>query len=608
MKILDAYLLASTKRKTRKVRTAVIVVVSSFLFALLFLGVILLAGLQNSANGYKNAGLNDRFVSQVQSTDFGRAYEPAQQQATNQVNAELTERGIKITDDLKDHQEYQSEIQQRAMRLMDKSTAQQQAEYEAEVKAKFEPVGVYHLAPVPRLNPNNLGQFEQQTDSFLQRTTQGVNSPDKPMPPSSSPWNVGPDNITYMSLEKEVLSAFKRPNQSLDWQPGQPYPVLISYQYLRQQLGGTSFQNIPKAEVNKRYRELIQTYTGKELSFCYRNDAAKNELEQVLRYNKRATEDEDTTTKPVEVANCQGFDATVLTKLGITTTAEPAANQPKPLFPKAKDQVEQPQVKPVKFRIVGFIPSLEAQPNMDLLSGLFFMVNNWAVQNPFIIPTHVVQQDTWLKEVTGNNANIFGFQTGQLLVEQTSRAEQKRFVASGCKGEECVNGGKPMIQPFGSVKVALEQVIEFVLKGLFIAVAVISAIASIMFMTTISKIIADSMREIAVFRAIGASKLDIAQIYLFYGIMIAFSSLLTALLVAFASAFIFDYYFSASLTQTFVSVLGAYDSNVKATLVGVNLVWLGVIAGGLLGSAVLGIVIAVLSNGRRDIVKYMREE
>jgi cell division protein FtsB len=56
MKILDAYILARTKRKTRRIRMALVTLVSSLLFALLFFGAIGLAGLLQSTRQVENVG------------------------------------------------------------------------------------------------------------------------------------------------------------------------------------------------------------------------------------------------------------------------------------------------------------------------------------------------------------------------------------------------------------------------------------------------------------------------------------------------------------------------------------------------------------------------
>ncbi len=606
MKIIDAYALASTKRKTRRTRTAIITVISSLLFAVLFFAALLLAGLQQGAEAYKNVGLNDRFIAKATPLTQGSLFETSSQQASNEAKADLAKRGIKLPADIEENPEFMNEVNDRMSRLIDQESLKQLVDYEATINT-FSPQATYHLSAVPRLSADDMGRYQNDKDSYLEKAQKSVDDPENAPPgEATSQWTYTEENITYGSVESGLLSAFKQPSQSFDWRAGDPYPVLVSYQYLRQRLGNTSVQGLSAAEVSARYADLIKQHTGDTLSFCYRDKTAQQELDGVLRYNKKVNEDKDTATVPIAVENCKSFDQAVLKKHGLVEGVDP--NAPKPLFPKTT--VKTAEVRIVTFKIVGFLPAVEASGSFDILSSLTFMVNDWQMNNPFLIPAEVVKQDEWLQQQS-SAGGMFSMNWVQptLFVEFNDRAQQKTYIDSGCQGMECVgNSSKPIISSFGSVKVALEEVITFVLKGLIIAVLVVGIIASVMFMTTISKIIADSVREIAVFRAIGASRWDIAQIYVLYGLMIAVSSLLAALCFAALATYAVSSNYSEQVSQTFVSVLGAYDQPRTISLLGVEPLWLAVVAGALFFAALLGIIVAVVANMHRNIVKYMREE
>ena len=146
-------------------------------------------------------------------------------------------------------------------------------------------------------------------------------------------------------------------------------------------------------------------------------------------------------------------------------------------------------------------------------------------------------------------------------------------------------------------------------KGFIRYVVVVLAIivAASMFVT-VSKIISDNERETGVFRAIGARRADIVNIYFTYATMLS--------LLAFALAFLLSLgvmlYFSARFGNSFAYQITEFTGNYSQTggvlLIGFNIIELAVIALIGIASAILGAIIPVLRAVYRDPIKAMRTD
>jgi ABC-type antimicrobial peptide transport system permease subunit len=156
--------------------------------------------------------------------------------------------------------------------------------------------------------------------------------------------------------------------------------------------------------------------------------------------------------------------------------------------------------------------------------------------------------------------------------------------------------------------VALENIFTFVTNAVTIAVGVMMIIAAIMIMFTISKVIADSTKEIAVFRALGARRRDIAQIYYTYGGMLGVSALLMALIFGVLGAYIVQAMLGQKFAATLIQSVGAYTQNPHISLLGIEWSWLLGIAVAFCVAMAVGITIPVLAALKRKLITILREE
>ena len=127
-------------------------------------------------------------------------------------------------------------------------------------------------------------------------------------------------------------------------------------------------------------------------------------------------------------------------------------------------------------------------------------------------------------------------------------------------------------------------------------------------MGTVGRLIADSRRETAVFRAIGAKKLDIAQIYLLYTLLLALLVALFACAIGVIAALVTQHLFSATFT---VQALVAYNSqNFNQTFHLFSFYWPDVLylAGIAMATGLLSAALPLTRNLRRNPIRDMRDD
>jgi ABC-type antimicrobial peptide transport system permease subunit len=195
-----------------------------------------------------------------------------------------------------------------------------------------------------------------------------------------------------------------------------------------------------------------------------------------------------------------------------------------------------------------------------------------------------------------------------LFANFATRDQLRDFVNLGCKGGECSSGKKPQIVAFGNLTLALEGIMRSIAKFLLLGMAVIMIVAAVMIMFTISKVISDSSKEIAVFRSLGARRRDIAQIYYTYGLMLAASALILSCVLAAIGATVVSHIYDTSIADGLIQTTGAYTRDVHVQLLAFNPLWFGAVTVALAVAALIGITVPVLANLRRKLITILREE
>lgn len=211
--------------------------------------------------------------------------------------------------------------------------------------------------------------------------------------------------------------------------------------------------------------------------------------------------------------------------------------------------ITEPVQKKLTLRVIGVSPSEPNYNSMSTLEMLSMSVGGASLGGVWAIPEELVDQSVRDSIIPQAGADNIGNQVINKLnlYEFPTADDAKNFVEQeNCNGMNCVR--KPMLFYYGSNSVLLDNLKENATKVLGIAGLVVAAVAAVIMMGMIGRVIADSRRETAVFRAIGAKRNDIRLIYTVYVLAFSFIIALLAIGLGLGVAAIISSTQEASLT------------------------------------------------------------
>lgn len=123
----------------------------------------------------------------------------------------------------------------------------------------------------------------------------------------------------------------------------------------------------------------------------------------------------------------------------------------------------------------------------------------------------------------------------------------------------------------------------------------------------VARVIAESRKESAIYRAMGAKRSDIVKIYMTYVMMLALRIALIALAVGVMVAKLIDVFYGAELTGLVQSILGVASEDIRVSLFEISpLVGLVVLA--IFVICLLAAVVPIIGNTLRQPIRDMKEE
>lgn len=619
----DAALLAGTKLRTRKTRTIVTAVLASLLFAgLVFVFTMVKGGVDSYARYSKN-GLSQRYITNVvfyntetinmQSAELIVKAKERNKQVIADKKADAKRLGIDyeaanepavtLTDGQGGGEYLNTEnfAVQQIMKeeLAKKKTTQQQTQ---EIAASYNPMQVYAAKSFG--DTNNLTAMKAGKESF-NSTTQQTNY--YTVDPLTTLSYLPRTLVNSFLLDKADLSAAKDTNAVI--------PVIVTYADAEKALGLTA---LPKTASNgeqlKRIDEVKQRAVNVEISVCYRNDASKQAIEQtkqqISEMEKR--KNDATYQKPSQLyalPDASSCGPVVITKDTRSAEEKRFAAKQKEFNLKYNLETE-PVQKKLTFRIVGLSPDTPNYASMSTLESLTSMVGGTSLMGQWIIPSELVDasvQTSFIPQQAAGSTSAFFFSNVGNLVEFSSAGDAKKFVTEqACTGMDCMT--KPTITYFGSNSVLLQGIMEGASKGLGIAGLIVAVVAAVLMMGMVGRVITDSRRETAVFRAIGAKRNDIRLTYALY--VMAFSLIIaaSAILLGSFGAWLYSNSVQASLTTSAHLMFIESHETAPFILVGVWPEALLLTIGVIVLAGFTSMLLPLARNLARSPLKDMRDE
>lgn len=637
IRLREATTLALTKLRTRKVRLTVTIVISGLLFSGLAGASIVAHGVINSITSFSKEGLGSRYIVQAypQSgfnfitdksvTDrataiqkdtvarkkaaakaLGITYEPASDPGP--VN-EFDSPGGKQSSLNPTHPAAKQAVEEylAAHPLPNKSAL-------AQIAKPYQASAIYQSQQVPfDLAGATLQVLKDGKESFDQNT-QGKNGPPSGIDTFVSSWS---------AMSGGLLQPFILPGQNLRAGQDGSIPIIVPNSAAEQILG---LKALPPSATTKqrldRTKEIRAKAPQVHFAVCYRNATSASLVNQAV---STAQEIEANKTKKgyQKPELIYGLPATPCGSVPITRDVR--TKDEKNLANKQEQFNEMFGAEPaaqatISFRIVGIVPDPDYGGAAFGVSQIIRSLVSSTLGNGWYMPDDQLAANPLVGKLFGTPA-IFGG-TPSYYVEFGNAAQARTFIdKENCNidyskvgpSEDpmqfCEKQGHPFgINTFGSNSLALESAKRGFGKFFRLAALIVSGIAGIIMMGTIGRMIADSRRETAVFRAIGAKKLDIAQIYVTYAIFLSLLISLFAILFGLVLAMAANHHWSPEATVQAILAYNAQDLNKRFVLYALYVPDLLMLTGLSLAAGMLSTAFPLIRNLRRNPIRDMRDD
>jgi len=640
IRMSDAFTLSLTKLKTRRVRLIVTTVVSGLFFVVLAFASSVFNGTITSVEEFSDDGFGSRYITRVDgiggpndyllyenkdliaqakiidadliarkkvaAKELGITYEPTLEQISVFPAGPNSKEGIQETPQVK-------ELLRGAKIEQSKGffDAIEKAKDEYDVTQQYQSVALNSNGPVgstaniPTLVVIKDGKEQNAGDSGqFQYGATGIASL--------------PMGLTLMS--DPVLETFLLPDQTLKTDGSGVIPMVAPYTAAEETLGLGKLPATSSSETRlERLKEVRAKVSGKTFEICMRNQASlerqqtaeQQQLELETNKNKKGYIKPELIYEKSASA-CQ--DVVVQRDVRSAQTKKDTAKQEEFERKFGKQDASQ---RILTFKIVGVVsdpPDFGGFSVKSLISGL--LSSN--LGSGWFVPSSAKDKLPEFAPLYSDVDAITNYNNG-IYFELSNPEEAKRFAKEKSCSFDFFSGGDPSVlcqekgtpfylSSFGSNSIALNDAKTGFQKFYFRAALVIALISAVIMMGTVGKVISDSRRETAVFRAIGAKRFDIAQIYILYtfmlGVIVALFSVGTGYLIA----YIVNARSAAGLTIDALIVYNSSNLDRTFSIVGFNGKEIFGLVGIIILAGLLSAVGPLVSNLKRNPTRVMRDE
>lgn len=622
----EATMLALTKLRTRKVRLAVTVIISGLLFGGLAGLSMISQGLFGSIDRFGKEGFSDRYIISAYPNNYASNNEWVLNRAdaifketTARKKAEAKRLGIEYSagDDQGPVKEGGG---QKYLEYNHPAARQAQAEYEKEhpvgtldqlktAAAPFSPIAFYQIRNMAsdRDNASLIVLKDGREDIGATPEKDRYGAP------------IGTDSFLSMwsLVDGELMKPFTLPQQDLKTGEDGSIPVVVPLK-AAEQLGNVSplAADASSRQKLEHTKEVRRAVAGTRFQVCYRNQTSAELLrqahamqEEIAAHKNKKEYRQPDLVYGVPAKACEPVPVI----RDVRINQEKTADGKQLAFDQAFGK-ELPAQEILLFRVVGVVP--DAELDRSAIESLTGSILNSSLGAGWFVPTDQIEQKLVIKKLftdpTSFQNNLVEFASAD-MARAFMKKEQCSFDPDYRPGvnpaQACIDAGKYFsLSAYGSNSLAIEEVRAGFNRVLSIAALVVAGIAALIMMGTVGKMIADGRRETAVFRAIGAKKLDIAQIYVLYVTCISLLILLFALVLGFVISLIADAKWSESLTYQALLAYNVQDLDKTLHLYGLHLPHMLTLTGVVLGVGLLSASIPLIRSLRRNPIRDMRDD
>ena len=661
----EALVLAATKLKMRKIRLIITVIITSLLFAVLIFLASITEGSISSIQSFNKEGYGNRYLVQATPTthSFGAGTDKEMTDALMPVQRDLVARKKAAAKRL--GLQY-DETSDRTLPLLAMKNGTAPTEYYPNYESKF--IADYLNDKNQKIPGTDYASFQQTANKAGATETYQGTAPGAMFGPGvvqggvqvmvdgtedfarigarnngsgmyGPPDTSGVASITslgWSNTDPELLRPFVLPGQSMTTGKDGSIPVIAPFSAAEEIVGLKALPSTADSEQKlARLSEVRSSVAAKTAQLCYRNSASTDLLSQAIEQQKEieAKKNDKTYTAPAlhyQLPATPCGPVTVKSDKRSADEKKEAANQK--AFDTEFGQASEPEQGVLIIRIVGVGPDVDYGSSISATSVLTSLLSS-SIGSGWISPAPPVEQNRLASVVQGGTATTADRTKLQYYAEFPTLAAMEAFIkAQTCESADmvkgpdgrmyptgmgdpalmiagCIQQGKVLsVAPYGNSAGAIEQFRSGIWKFARYAVLAVVAMAALIMMGNVGKIIADSRRETAVFRSLGAKRFDIAQIYLTYTVLIGLLIAAAAIVVGSLVAVWLSNKYSPDLSVAAVLAYNAQDVDKQFSLFGFNSLYVLAVTGLIVLAGLLSASLPLLTNTRRSPIRDMRDD
>jgi hypothetical protein len=644
MRPRDSFTLAFTKLRVRRIRLGITLIVMSLLFAALVFLSLITAGAVTSFHAFGKEGLGGRYI--VSGYPIGQQPYDNQdlvnilQDTNKDLSAKKTALAKKYdipyeakTDPALPLAEQQVSPDPNDRQLMANVSSPLTITALSQLNAKL-PISYNDFSTLAK--QNNAAHIYQSTassfgsagtDGAIKVLKDGKEDYDKKQPNMSSQ-PTGLDSITSLGwnqMSDDLLRPFLLPGQTTTIGADGSIPTVAPYSAAEQLMGLSKLPATATSQQKLERLQAVRAVAGKTAPICYRNQASQDLLQkaisQIADINANKNKSGYTMPSLQYSLPTEPCGATTIKKDTRTTEEKEADNHQDEL-----NAITSGDTSPVQgvfpIRIVGITNDISGVGTSMEAGGLVSSIVSSSLGQGWLSPASAFQPDSLPTKAQGGLLKDKPVAQQQYYAEFNTLADAKAFIEkNNCSPPQdqmtgpnsaldaCNKLNKHFyLSPYGNNAGAIEdfqhsvwKVARFVLLGVVV-------IATVVLMGTLGKIIADSRRETAVFRSLGARRLHVSQIYIIYTLLVSVMIIVLSFVLGSAGALFVSHHFEPSLSVAAVLAYNARDVHQHFSLFAINTLYLAIIAAIVVATALLAAAIPLLTNMRRNPIRDMRDE
>lgn len=429
-------------------------------------------------------------------------------------------------------------------------------------------------------------------------------------------------NSFYNFVDEQLLSRYLLPQNETALKG---IPVVVSAQEAASLFGeqyGISNEPAEPAQKLHWLANLQEKINGHVYQACYRNSAEQSMLQKIQQdyTNTKNNEGNGQYIKPsilYEYPSTPCGDITV--KEDTRSTAEKDAD----LAIENKQLLLGTYIKPshqtLTFQIVGII---NAQPQSAQSTGVEDYIKD--LLTPPNAPTSIaiplqmyntLPQELQFQDFSQQEqySSIYSTPSDTQFVPRVlefgSVAEARNFITVETCPYTSTDCAKPFLSsPYGSNYLVFDQIGNLFSRLIGVAFPIVLALAVLIIWFTVSRIMAENRKETAVYRAMGATRLEVTGIYLTYILLITALIVAVSFVLGVTFAYVAHLLYSPHLTDVATATFGIVTSAPQFSLLGYNAPLLLVVALSIVLTGGVASVQPLIRNVLRPPIRDIRQE